>query len=119
MTANEELLAYVQSPAGQRFLESAPITLDAGNRRISAPFTRILWSVQVGLVLAAAGIGLQFVSSRVAATSTVPDAAQPVAAMGVLAIALGIGFIISAGVSYFLSRQLGLFEHAAAPVTKE
>ena len=25
MTTNEELLAYIQSPAGRRFLESAPI----------------------------------------------------------------------------------------------
>ena len=105
MTANEELLAYVKSPAGSRFLESAPITLDAGARRIGAPFSRILWSVQAGLVLGAAGFGLQYVAGRVN-----PEVTQPIYAMGVLAVALGIGFVLSAIVSYALSRRLGLFE---------
>lgn len=65
-TANDELIAYVQSPAGSQFLQSAPIALDPGGRRLGAPFNRILWSVQVGLVLAMAGVGLRYVSgSRV------------------------------------------------------
>ncbi len=36
-TANEDLLAYIQSPAGSKFLESSPITLDAGPRSVGAP----------------------------------------------------------------------------------
>jgi hypothetical protein len=116
MSANEELLAYVQSPAGSRFLESAPIALDPGSRRIGAPFGRILWSVQAGLVLGAAGIGLQYVSGRVSATNL--DAAQPLYAFGVIAVALGIGFVLSSVVSYVLSKRLGLFEpEAAVPKT--
>jgi hypothetical protein len=31
-TANDDLLAYIQSPAGSKFLESSPIHLDAGPR---------------------------------------------------------------------------------------
>jgi len=111
MTSNDELLAYLQSPAGSRFLQSAPITLDAASRTIGAPFGRILWSVQAGLVLAAGGFGLQYVSGRVN-----NDAAQPIFAMGILAVALGIGFVLSALVSYAMSRRLGLIE--AAHVTK-
>jgi TRAP-type C4-dicarboxylate transport system permease small subunit len=110
MTANEELLAYVQSPAGSRFLESAPIALDPGSRRIGAPFNRILWSVQAGLVLGAAGLGLQYVSGRI----TTSEAAQPLYTLGVLALALGIGFVLSAVVSYVLSSRLGLFEKPEA-----
>lgn len=109
MTANEELLTYVKSPAGSRFLESAPITLDAGARRIGAPFSRILWSVQAGLVLGAAGFGLQYVAAHVD-----PEVTQPIYAMGVLAVALGIGFVLSAVVSYVMSKRLGLFEPPAA-----
>jgi hypothetical protein len=108
MTANEELLAYVQSPAGARFLESAPIALDPGARSVGAPFSRILWSVQAGLVLASGGFGLQYVSGR-----AINEAAQPIFAMGILAVALGIGFVLSAGVSYALSHRLGLFAGAA------
>jgi hypothetical protein len=114
MTANEELLAYVQSPAGSRFLESAPIALDPGSRPIGAPFGRILWSVQAGLVLGAAGLGLQYVSGRVTS-----EAAQPLYTLGILGLALGVGFVLSAVVSYALSSRLGLFEkpesHAAGP----
>ena len=113
MSANEELLAYVQSPAGSRFLESAPIALDPGSRRIGAPFGRILWSVQAGLVLGAAGVGLQYVSGRISGTNM--DAAQPLYALGVIALALGIGFVLSSVVSYALSKRLGLFEAEPAP----
>jgi hypothetical protein len=109
MTANEELLTYLQSPAGSRFLQSAPITLDPASRTIGAPFGRILWSVQAGLVLAAGGFGLQYVSGRVN-----NDAAQPILAMGILAVALGIGFVLSAVVSYAMSRRLGLIEAVQA-----
>jgi hypothetical protein len=109
MTANEDLLAYIQTPAGKRFLESAPIALDGGPRAVSAPIGRILWSVQVGLVLAAAGIGLQIVSGNIQ-----QDVAQPIFAMGILAISIGAGFVLSAVVSFVLSRKLGLWERPAA-----
>jgi ABC-type multidrug transport system fused ATPase/permease subunit len=110
-TANEDLLAYIQTPAGKRFLESAPIALDGAPRAVSAPVGRILWSVQVGLVLAAAGFGLQYVSRSIEKTVS-----QPLFAMGILAVSIGVGFVLSAIVSYVLSRRLGLWETAAAPV---
>ena len=56
-TANEDLLAYMQTPAAQRFLESAPLPNDSPSRPVGAPFSRILWSVQVGVVLAAGALG--------------------------------------------------------------
>lgn len=110
-TANEDLLAYVQSPAGSKFLQSSPIALDAGPRSVGAPLSRILWSVQGGVVLMAGGIGLHLVSLRV----TDPTATQPLHALGVLGIALGVGFVISAVVSYAISQRLGLIEAAAPP----
>ena len=61
-TSNEDLLAYMQTPAGRRFLESAPIP--AGRRRpVGAPFSDSL--VGPGWSRAAAdGLGLLYVSSR-------------------------------------------------------
>jgi hypothetical protein len=107
-TANEDLLAYIQSPAGAKFLQSSPITLDAAPRSVGAPLGRILWSVQGGVVLMAGGIGLQVVSTRVTDT-----ASQPLHALGVLGIALGLGFVISAIISYVISQRLGLIEPAS------
>jgi hypothetical protein len=107
-TANDDLLAYIQSPAGARFLQSSPITLDGAPRSVGAPLGRILWSVQGGVVLMAGGIGLQVVSGRVA-----DGASQPLHALGVLGIALGLGFVISAIISFVISQRLGLIEPAS------
>src|SRR4051812_17317904 len=52
LTSNEDLMAYMQSSAGRRFLEAAPIPLGAGPRALSAPLGRIMWSVQLGFVVA-------------------------------------------------------------------
>ena len=58
MQSNEDLLAYIQTPAGRRFLESAPIPLESP-RAIGAPLGRILWSAQAGAVLTVLGIGIE------------------------------------------------------------
>ena len=102
-TGHDELLAYIQTPAGRRFLESAPV--DIAPRAIGAPVGRVLWSAQVGMVLAFGGLGLNFVSGRV-----VEDVQPPLMVVGVLAISLGLGFILSAVMAYALSRRLGLLE---------
>jgi hypothetical protein len=120
-TGNEDLLAYIQSPAGAKFLESSPITLDPGPRSVGAPLGRILWSVQAGLVSMAAGVGLQVVAGRFT-----DDAAQPFHAFGVLGVALGLGFVVSAIISFVISQRLGLIEppvrsarpEGAPPVTR-
>ncbi len=105
LTANEELLAYVQSAAGQKFLESAPISLEEAPRRIGAPMGRILLSVQAGIVAIAAGIGLQLVSWHF-----LVEVQQSVQVFGILAVTLGIGFLLAAGASYLISWKLGLVE---------
>lgn len=112
-SATDDVLRYMQTSAGRRFLESAPIPVDSP-RGISAPLGRILWSVQVGLVLITGGVGLQIVGGRVP-----EEVSSPLAAMGVLGMALGIGFLLAAGVSFVLSRRLGLFDAAAVPATDE
>src|SRR5205809_7979083 len=61
MQSNEDLLAYIQTPAGKRFLESAPIQVESP-RSIGAPFGRILWSAQAGAVLTVLGLGITLVS---------------------------------------------------------
>jgi hypothetical protein len=110
LTGNDELLAYIQSPAGAKFLESSPITLDAGPRSVGAPLGRILWTIQAGVVLLAGGIGLLVVAARMT-----DDAAQAFRALGILGIALGAGFVISAIISFMISRHLGLVEIPQRP----
>jgi len=116
-SSNDELLAYVQSPAGSHFLKAAPVAVDMnginGSANISAPFSRILWSIQAGLVLACAGIGFLFIKGQM-----VEEVAQMMMAIGTLAISIGIGFALAATVSYLLSHRLGLFDKRM-PVIKQ
>jgi hypothetical protein len=106
-TSNEDLLAYVQSPAGRRFVEFAPVYAAPA---AGAPLGRILWSVQAGIVGSLIGLGFLFLSRRAAAdTAGLADVAPVFFMIGVVALAGGLGFVISAAASYFLSRQLGLF----------
>jgi heme/copper-type cytochrome/quinol oxidase subunit 3 len=98
----------MQSPTGQRFLTAslgAAPAADAAPQIVGAPFNRILWSVQAGIVLAAAGLGLWFAKNGV-----LEEVAQMLQVISTLAIALGLGFIVSAFASYAMSRQLGLVQ---------
>jgi hypothetical protein len=114
-TSNEEMLAFTQTAAGQRFLESASVVAEPGPRVLSAPVGRMLWSIQLGIVVLVAGVGLQIVSYRLS------DYADAVAGFQVTAgivIALGIGFILSSLGSYLLSRRLGLMDPSPTPPIK-
>lgn len=109
-SGSEELLSYIQTPAGAKFLESSPIRLDAGPKSVSAPLGRILWSVQVGVVLLSAGVGIAIISRQVSS-----DATEPIRSLGMLGIAVGIGFLISAAISFAISHRLGLIEKSSTP----
>ncbi len=99
---SEELLAYLESDAGKRFLESASIEQGKTN-----PFGRILGAVQAGVILTLTGVALLFLRSRV------PEAAEGFLIFGTLAVAIGVGFVLSAGASYALSKSFGLLQGAA------
>ncbi len=103
LTSSEDLLAYMQTPAGRQFMESAPIALDGKAAPLAAPVGRILWSLQVGVVTLLGGLALAFVSRSVTV-----DAAEPLRVLGIVLMAAGAGFVTSAALSYALSRHLGL-----------
>lgn len=107
-SSNDELLAYVQMPAGRRFLESGPSPLQEVSPAIGAPFSRILWSVQLGAILLVTGLGLLFLSGR-----ALPAMREFFYILGCLATALGAGFAVSAAAAYVLSRRLGLLDPPA------
>ena len=102
--SSDEVLAYVKSPAGTKFLESAPIVLHVETSPAqSAPGSRIIRSVQIGVIVAAAALGLLLVSLRFKG-----ETSEALFAMGGIAFFLGAGFIASALVSIVLSRRFGL-----------
>jgi hypothetical protein len=106
--SSQEMLAYMQSDAGKKFLET-PV-FEGQRRQVSTlPFSRILWSVQIGIIAAVFGIGVLFLRGRVS-----PDADMGFQVFGTLTLTLGIGFLVSAGVSYVLAKHFGLLEQREA-----
>lgn len=105
MANNEELLAYIQSPAGRRFLESAPAHSEPDSPRLGAPVGPIIWSMMAGIVLATVGAGFRFAAQSVTDT----DALQAFTVVGVVVLALGIGFMFASVMAYLVSLRLGLF----------
>ena len=74
---------------------------------LNAPVTRILWSVQAGVVLAFVGVGL-----FVAKNHVFEEIATPLYVIGIVILALGAGFVVSAFAAYALSHRLGLLDAA-------
>jgi len=97
--SGEELRGYMESDAGRRLLEWSPPMVET---RAPIAVTRILWSLQAGLILGIAGAGLLAIRGRV------PDAADGLLICGTLGLTIGIGFFLSAFFSYGIAKHLGL-----------
>ena len=110
MTTNEELLAYIQSPAGRRFLEAVPPKPEAEGPGFSAPLGSILWSMMAGIVFATVGAGF-----RVAAGTIGDEVQRAFTVVGVILFSLGVGFLIAALMAFVVSSRLGLFPARPAP----
>jgi hypothetical protein len=108
--SSEDLLAYLQSPQGKILTESPAIPHAAPRAMMGAPLSRIFWSLQSGIVLGALGGGLMFVSS----TAGEPEVITFLNGIGVVVLMIGIGFAVSAVVSYLLSQRLGLVQPLSA-----
>ncbi|WP_321473258.1 hypothetical protein [uncultured Paludibaculum sp.] len=92
----QEVLAYLQSEAGQNLMKGAP-------PEKPATFTRILNSVQYGTVCLVMGTGILVLQNIVDRYSQ-----RDVVIVGTLVLTLGIALLLGAGASYLLSKTLGL-----------
>jgi len=110
--SSQEMLTYMDSEAGRRFLETA--VFDAQNKRsIALPYGRILWSVQIGVIAGVMGIGLLYLRGKVDA-----DADMGLLIFGTMLSTLGLGFLVSGGVSYLLANFMGLLKQEGNGLAK-
>jgi hypothetical protein len=108
-TSNQELALYMDSEAGKRFLEAAPIPVNLEpSQRVPNAVARVLTPLQIGIVLVLLGIGM--LSLRHASV----DMDVPMLVFGTVVLMPGIGFIISAGITWLLAARLGLMPDNAA-----
>jgi hypothetical protein len=92
----------METEPGKRFLEAAPIPvgIDRG-QPMPGGVARILGPLQIGIVLTLLGLGLFLI--------------HPLRMIGIVAVTLGLGFIISAIVSWRISERLGLLPNRPTP----
>jgi len=97
------------SPELGKWLESGgPKLLDFETER-SSPHTRILNSIQTGLIAASVGAGL----------IAVADGEREIRAAGVILAVVGAGFLASAAAAYFLSKSWGILKTDADRADKD
>ncbi len=109
--SNQELLHYMETEPGKRFLEAAPIPLDSPrDQRLPGGLARVLAPLQIGIVLTLLGLGLLILER----SGRLYDIAGPLLVFGMVAMMPGIGFIISAIISWRISERLGLMPQPSA-----
>jgi hypothetical protein len=96
---NQELIAFLEGESGRRYFEALESDL-------KDPLSRVLNGIQLGVVLILLGLSLIFVRL----VEVEESARNAMVMIGVPAVALGAGFLISSGISYFLSKSWGLFD---------
>jgi hypothetical protein len=108
---NEELLTYMNTEAGKRFLEAAPIPIEfERDQRVPASLSRVLVPLQAGIVLTLLGIGL------LALRHSLPDLDTGLLIFGTVILMPGIGFILSAGITWLLAARFGLLQPGAQQI---
>jgi hypothetical protein len=103
-STSQELAAYMETEAGKRFLEAAPISTGAS----AGPFVpnvvaRVLTPLQIGLVMVLLGIGFLLLRNVGG-----EDTAESMMITGTVMLMPGIGFILSAGATWAVAHRLGL-----------
>lgn len=113
--SNQELALYMGTEAGKRFLEAAPIPVGfEPEQRMPNAVARVLNPLQIGIVLVLLGAGF-FLLRNVRPD---PDMQVSMLVLGTVALMPGLGFIISAGVTWVLAGRLGLMPENPAASNK-
>jgi hypothetical protein len=100
---SQEVLTYMSTDAGKRFLEATPIAVGLERKQpVPSPVARVLTPLQIGIVMTLLGVGLIFLRH------SVPNGDAALLVVGTVVLMPGLGFIISAGITWVLARHLGL-----------
>jgi hypothetical protein len=107
---SEELLQYMDSEPGKRFLEAAPIPVEySRDQRLPGGLARVLAPLQIGVVMSLLGVGLLLLQR----SRRLEDISAALLVIGTATLMPGIGFIISALISWKIGAQLGLLPERA------
>jgi hypothetical protein len=113
-SSNQELLVYMETDAGKKFLQSGPVPLDFQPEKIPSLIGRVLRPLQIGIVMTLLGAG--FLTLR---NSIAHDGRIPFLVFGTMILMPGLGFIISAALTWLLAGRLGMIPDQSAAATRD
>ena len=96
---------FLQTEGGTKFMDALTV-----ERAAARPTDGILRAVQIGIVLLMLGLGLLALAWYFTARSTNFDDYEGLTIIGVIAVSLGVGFVLAATASYRLARTLGVLD---------
>jgi hypothetical protein len=102
--SGREVIEFSQTEGGKQFIEALSMGNLEGVPSKGSPTEKILAAVQKGVILTLLGVGFLFLAWQYRRE----DPGDFFTVVGVVGLSLGIGFLLSAGVSYRLSRSMGL-----------
>jgi hypothetical protein len=109
---SQDLVAYMETEAGKRFLMASPIAMGSGSgQRMPNTVARVLTPLSAGIVMTLLGIGL------LCLRHAGPGMQTSMTVLGTLVLMPGIGFILSAGVTWVLAHRLGLMPEKEVAAT--
>ena len=108
-SSNQDLSLYMDSEAGKRFLEAAPIPVGfQPEEHVPNALSRVFTLLQIGVVLVLVAFGLFGIHHGLATNYDYAQIQTPLMMLNYLTMMAGLGFIISAGVTWVLASRLGL-----------
>ena len=100
---SQEVLTYMSTDAGKRFLEATPSLSDFEQHQpVPSPVARVLTPLQIGVVMSLLGLGL------ILLRHALPEAASPLLLRWDCRADARARVFISAGITWVLARHLGL-----------
>jgi hypothetical protein len=95
ITSFKDFSEFLQTDHGAKFMDSL-----TAERASSGPRDRVLRTTQVGVIVTTLGLALLFMAWHLRSDDAIFIAG--------VTLALGLGFLISSGVSYWLAQSLGV-----------
>src|SRR5262245_57897523 len=111
LSSGREVIEFSQTEGGKQFIEALSMESVEGAPSKGSPTERILASIQKGIILTLLGMGFLLLAWKYHRE----DPGDVFTVIGVVGLSLGIGFLLSAGVSYRLSKSMGLLAATREP----
>lgn len=105
--SSQDLIAFVQTPEGSRFIERF------GEQPAFNPLERSLTSIRTGIIITFLGAGMMTIGAMLGIRFDENGALL----LGLVGVFLGAGFLVAAYASHKLARQWGLFDRKPSDAT--